>query len=41
MSLLAMTPFYWNISLETMARVEALSHLEVTVDVSLIVRRRR
>ena len=32
MNLLAMTPYYWNISRETRARVEALSRLEVTVD---------
>jgi 23S rRNA (guanine745-N1)-methyltransferase len=32
MNLLAMTPYYWNISRETRARVEALSHLELTVD---------
>jgi 23S rRNA (guanine745-N1)-methyltransferase len=32
MNLLAMTPFYWNISQETRARVEALSRLELTVD---------
>jgi len=32
MNLLAMTPYYWNISRETRARVEALSRLELTVD---------
>ena len=32
MNLLAMTPYYWNISVETKAAVEALSRLEVTVD---------
>jgi 23S rRNA (guanine745-N1)-methyltransferase len=32
MNLLAMTPYYWNISEETRARVEALSRLELTVD---------
>jgi len=33
MNLLAMTPYYWNINLETKARVEALSHLDLLVDV--------
>jgi 23S rRNA (guanine745-N1)-methyltransferase len=32
MNLLAMTPYYWNISRETRARVESLSRLELTVD---------
>jgi len=32
MNLLSMTPYYWNISRETRARVEALSRLELTVD---------
>jgi 23S rRNA (guanine745-N1)-methyltransferase len=32
MNLLAMTPYYWNISEATRARVEALSRLELTVD---------
>jgi len=32
MNLLAMTPYYWNISAETKARVEALTCLELTVD---------
>src|SRR2546423_7737080 len=32
MNLLAMTPYYWNISQATRARVEALSRLELTVD---------
>ena len=32
MNLLAMTPYYWNISRDTRARVEALSRLELTVD---------
>jgi len=32
MNLLAMTPYYWNISRDTRARVEALSRLESTVD---------
>jgi 23S rRNA (guanine745-N1)-methyltransferase len=33
MNLLAMTPFYWNISLETKARVEMVDRLDFTVDV--------
>jgi hypothetical protein len=41
MNLLAMTPYYWNISLETKARVEALSELRFTVDVSVNVFRPR
>jgi 23S rRNA (guanine745-N1)-methyltransferase len=32
MNLVAMTPYYWNISQETRARVEALSRLALTVD---------
>jgi len=32
MNLLAMTPYYWNISRETRARVEALTRLALTVD---------
>ena len=32
MNLLSMTPYYWNISRETRARVEALTRLELTVD---------
>ncbi|MCU1383976.1 MAG: Ribosomal large subunit methyltransferase [Acidobacteria bacterium] len=32
MNLLAMTPYYWNISEATRARIEALSRLELTVD---------
>jgi 23S rRNA (guanine745-N1)-methyltransferase len=35
MQLLAMTPFYWNISRETKARVEALSSLDLTVDAQI------
>jgi 23S rRNA (guanine745-N1)-methyltransferase len=35
MNLLAMTPYYWNISLETKAKVEAVEELEFTVDVSV------
>ena len=31
-NLLAMTPYYWNISVATRARVEALTRLELTVD---------
>lgn len=37
MNLLAMTPYYWNISEATRARVEALSRLELTVDASVSV----
>jgi 23S rRNA (guanine745-N1)-methyltransferase len=40
-NLLAMTPYYWNISLETRARVEALTRLEVTVDAYINVYRPR
>jgi 23S rRNA (guanine745-N1)-methyltransferase len=40
MHLLAMTPFYWNISLDTKARVEACESLEFTVDVNVNVYRR-
>jgi 23S rRNA (guanine745-N1)-methyltransferase len=32
MNLLAMTPYYWNISEATRTRIEALSRLELTVD---------
>ena len=32
MNLLVMTPYYWNINLETRARVESLSRIELTVD---------
>jgi 23S rRNA (guanine745-N1)-methyltransferase len=32
MNLLAMTPYYWNISEETKARIAALARLELTVD---------
>ena len=41
MNLLAMTPFYWNISRDTRARVEALSRLELTVDAAVNVFRPR
>ena len=41
MHLLAMTPYYWNISLETKARVEAVSELELTVDAQIEVFRPR
>jgi 23S rRNA (guanine745-N1)-methyltransferase len=41
MNLLAMTPYYWNISQQTRARVEALSRLELTVDVYVNVFRPR
>jgi len=37
MNLLAMTPYYWNISRDTRARVEALTRLEVTVDANVSV----
>ena len=37
MNLLTMTPYYWNISRATCARIEALSRLELTVDVSVSV----
>lgn len=36
-NLLAMTPYYWNISRETKALVEACSRLDLTVDVSVSV----
>jgi 23S rRNA (guanine745-N1)-methyltransferase len=32
MNLLAMTPYYWNITRATKARIEALTRLELTVD---------
>jgi 23S rRNA (guanine745-N1)-methyltransferase len=32
MNLLAMTPYYWNVTRATRARIEALSRLELTVD---------
>jgi 23S rRNA (guanine745-N1)-methyltransferase len=32
MNLLAMTPYYWNISRATRGRIEALSRIELTVD---------
>ena len=41
MHLLAMTPYFWNISLDTKARVEACARLEFTVDVSVNVFRLR
>jgi len=41
MNLLAMTPYYWNISRETRARVEALTRLELTVDANVNVFRPR
>jgi hypothetical protein len=41
MNLLAMTPYYWNISRDTRARVEALSRLELTVDARVNVFRPR
>jgi 23S rRNA (guanine745-N1)-methyltransferase len=41
MNLLAMTPYYWNISLETKARVEACASLAFTVDAYVTVFRSR
>lgn len=41
MNLLAMTPYYWNISQDTRARVEALTRIELTVDVYVSVFRPR
>jgi 23S rRNA (guanine745-N1)-methyltransferase len=41
MNLLAMTPYYWNISRDTRARVEALTRLELTVDACVNVFRPR
>lgn len=41
MNLLAMTPYYWNINQEIKARIEALSRLELIVDVSVNVFRPR
>lgn len=41
MNLLAMTPYYWNISRETRARVEALTRIELTVDAYVSVFRPR
>ncbi len=35
MDLLAMTPYFWNINLETKAKVEALEHLVLDVDVEI------
>jgi 23S rRNA (guanine745-N1)-methyltransferase len=40
-NLLAMTPYYWNISRETKALVDACSRLDLTVDVSVSVFRPR
>ncbi|MFA7382736.1 MAG: methyltransferase domain-containing protein [Desulfurivibrionaceae bacterium] len=40
MDLLAMTPYYWNIDLETKAKVAALDRLELDVDVELRVFRK-
>jgi hypothetical protein len=37
MNLLAMTPYYWNISRATKARIEALSRLDLTVDAHVTV----
>jgi hypothetical protein len=33
MNLLTMTPYYWNINLEQKGRVEALTRLDLEVDV--------
>jgi 23S rRNA (guanine745-N1)-methyltransferase len=41
LNLLAMTPYYWNISRETRARVEALERLEVILDAVVNVYRPR
>lgn len=41
MNLLAMTPYYWNISRETRASVDALTRLELTVDANVNVFRPR
>lgn len=41
MDLLAMTPYYWNIDEETKARVAALDHLALDVDVEVRVFRKR
>ena len=40
-NLLAMTPYYWNISRDTRARVEDRSRLDLTVDVNVSVFRPR
>jgi len=37
MNLLSMTPYYWNISRATRARIEALTRLELTVDANVSV----
>ena len=41
MNLLTMTPYYWNISRETKARIEAVSRLALTVDAYVSVFRPR
>jgi 23S rRNA (guanine745-N1)-methyltransferase len=41
MNLLTMTPYFWNISKETKARIEALSRLDFTVDAYVSVFRPR
>ena len=41
MNLLAMTPFYWNISRETKAQVEACSRLDLAIDAYVSVFRPR
>jgi hypothetical protein len=37
MDLLAMTPYFWNIDLNTKSRVEALARLTLDVDVEILV----
>jgi 23S rRNA (guanine745-N1)-methyltransferase len=41
MNLLTMTPYFWNISRETKARIEAVSRLALTVDANVTVFRPR
>jgi 23S rRNA (guanine745-N1)-methyltransferase len=41
MNLLAMTPYYWNISRETRARIEALERLDLMMDAYVNVGRRQ
>ena len=41
MDLLAMTPYYWNIDRDTKARVAALDHLSLDVDVEIRIFRKR
>ena len=37
MDLLAMTPYFWNIDLNTKSKVESLDHLALDVDVLISV----